>query len=179
VLERLASGLGTEVEVRAPGDPETETFLHPARYGEILVGDRMIGWIGQIHPTVAAEWDLADAFGFELDLAELLEASSLGRESYRDFTAFPPVDRDLAVVVPEQTDASVVVGIVREQGSAMLDNVAIFDVYRGDQIGDDEKSLALRLRFRAGDRTLSDEEVEPVWEKIITGLQAVGGRLRG
>ncbi|MCB0827770.1 MAG: hypothetical protein KDB62_03045, partial [Solirubrobacterales bacterium] len=87
-------------------------------------------------------------------------------------------DRDLAVVVPEQTDASIVVGIVREQGGGMLDRVSIFDVYRGDQIGDDEKSLALRLRFRAGDRTLSDEEVEPVWEKIVTGLQAVGGRLR-
>ncbi|MCB0829166.1 MAG: phenylalanine--tRNA ligase subunit beta, partial [Solirubrobacterales bacterium] len=75
VLERLASGLCTEVEVRAPEDPESEPFLHPARYGEVLVGGRTIGWIGQLHPAVAAEWDLADAFGFELDLAEMLAAS--------------------------------------------------------------------------------------------------------
>ncbi|MBK5110732.1 MAG: phenylalanine--tRNA ligase subunit beta, partial [Thermoleophilia bacterium] len=179
VLERLAAGLGIEVEVRAPDDPSDQPFLHPVRSGEVLSNGRVIGWIGQIHPAVAAEWDLAEAVGFEVDLAELIQFSPLGEEGYLDFTAFPPVDRDLAIVVSEETDSAPVVEAVRREGGPMLTEVSVFDVYRGDQVGPGEKSLALRLRFRVADHTLSDEEVDPVWEKIIAGLASVGGRLRG
>ncbi len=179
VLERLASGLGIDVEVRAPGDPSGLPFLHPVRSGEILVEGRAIGWIGQIHPAVAGEWDLGEVFAFEFDLGEMLDTSPLGEESYVDFTAFPPVDRDLAVVVSEEIDASSVIEVVRERGGDILDSVSVFDVFRGDQVGAGEKSLALRLRFRAADRTLSDEEVDPAWAEIIAGLESIGGRLRG
>lgn len=179
VLERLAAGLGIEVEVRAPDDPSDQPFLHPVRSGEVLSNGRAIGWIGQIHPAVAAEWDLAEVVGFEVDLAELIQFSPLGEEGYLDFTAFPPVDRDLAIVVSEETDSAPVVEAVRREGGPMLTEVSVFDVYRGDQVGPGEKSLALRLRFRVADHTLSDQEVDPVWEKIIAGLASVGGRLRG
>lgn len=175
VLERLATGLGTSVEV-VPGE---QPFLHPGRSGTVLVGGEEAGWIGQIHPSVAKDWDLDDVVAFEINLAELLEVSPLGNETYEDFTAFPPVDRDLAVVLDDSVPAATVLEAARNAGGKLLVSVNVFDLYRGDQIGADEKSLALRLRFRAPDRTLSDEEVEPVWQKVIDGIGGVGGKLRG
>ncbi|HTU14666.1 MAG TPA: phenylalanine--tRNA ligase subunit beta [Solirubrobacterales bacterium] len=175
VLERLAAGLGTTVQVIAGEQP----FLHPGRSGEVLIDGRGAGWIGQLHPTVAAEWDLGEAVAFEIGLADLLEASPLGEEKYVDFTAFPPVDRDLAVVLPDSVEASGVLEAARTAGGKLLKSVTVFDVYRGDQVGEDEKSLALRFRFRADDRTLSDDEVAPQWQKIIAALEGLGGKLRG
>ena len=175
VLERLAAGLKVPVEVR-PGE---QPFLHPGRSGEVVADGEEIGWIGQVHPAVASAWGLGEAFAFEVGLAGLIHGSPLGNETYVDFTAFPPVDRDLAVVIPEEIEAATVLAAVREAGGELLDRVSVFDVYRGDQVGDGEKSLALRLRFRASDRTLSDEEVDPLWQEILSGLEAIGGRLRG
>lgn len=175
VLERLAAGLGTTVQVVAGEQP----FLHPGRSGEILVDGRSAGWIGQIHPSVAAEWDLGEVVAFEIALADLLESSPLGEEKYVDFTAFPPVDRDLAVVLPDSVEASAVLEAAQAAGGKLLKTVTVFDVYRGDQIGEDEKSLALRFRFRADDRTLSDEEITPPWQKVIAALEGLGGKLRG
>jgi phenylalanyl-tRNA synthetase beta chain len=175
VLERLAAGLKVAVEVR-PGE---QPFLHPGRSGEVVVNGEPVGWIGQIHPAVASAWGLGEAYAFEVGLAGLVHGSPLGNETYVDFTAFPPVDRDLAVVIPEDIEAASVLAAVGEAGGELLDRVSVFDVYRGDQVGDGEKSLALRLRFRASDRTLSDEEVDPLWQDIMNGLEAIGGRLRG
>ncbi len=175
VLERLAFGLGTTIEVVAGGQP----FLHPGRSGTVVADGEGIGWIGQIHPSVAAAWDLEDTVAFEIRLAELLEASPLGEETYADFTSFPPVDRDLALVISDSVEAASVLSAVDEAGGDLLASVTVFDVYRGDQVGPEEKSLALRMRFRADDRTLSDEEVDPLWQKIITAAAALGGRVRG
>ncbi|MCB0859915.1 MAG: phenylalanine--tRNA ligase subunit beta [Solirubrobacterales bacterium] len=179
VLEHLAGGLGTAVTVeRIPGAP-TQPFLHPGKSGVVRAGDRPIGWIGEIHPLVAAEYDLGSAVAFEIALADLLDASPVGEEAYRDFTPFPPVDRDLAVLVEEDMPASSVLAVVEEAGGELLTGASIFDVYSGEGIGAGEKSLALRLRFRAPDRTLSDEEIEPVWSGIIEALEKTGGKLRG
>ncbi len=175
VVERLAAGLKVPLEVRQGEQP----FLHPGRSGEILAGGEPVGWIGQVHPSVAAEWDLGDAFAFELELAGLIATSPLGSETYEDFTAFPPIDRDLAIVVAESLAAAEALAEVERAGGELLTGVTVFDVYRGDQVGAEEKSLALRLRFRASDRTLSDEEVDPAWQEIIAALEAIGGRLRG
>jgi phenylalanyl-tRNA synthetase beta chain len=175
VLERLAAGLKVPAEVRRGEQP----FLHPGRSGVVIVDGETVGWIGQIHPAVASDWGLGDIFAFELGLAGLISGSPLGNETYVDITAFPPVDRDLAVVLDEAVAAASVLEAVREAGGELLDRVSVFDVYRGDQVEDGEKSLALRLRFRASDRTLSDDEVDPLWREIVSRLEAIGGRLRG
>ncbi|MCB0862471.1 MAG: phenylalanine--tRNA ligase subunit beta [Solirubrobacterales bacterium] len=179
VLEHLAGSLGTAVSVeRIPGAP-TQPFLHPGKSGVVRVDERPIGWIGEIHPLVAAEYDLDCAVAFEIALADLLQASPVGEEAYRDFTPFPPVDRDLAVLVAEEMPASSVLAAVRDSGGELLASVSVFDVYSGEGVGEGEKSLALRLRFRAPDRTLSDEEIEPIWSGIIAALEEIGGKLRG
>ena len=175
VLERLGAGLGVPLTVR-PGE---QPFLHPGRCGEVLASGSSLGWIGEIHPAIASEWDLVNCLAFEIELAGLLEASPLGNEVYEDFTPFPPVDRDVAVVIADEVAAGEVLAAVREAGGPLLVDTAIFDVYRGKGIAEDEKSIALRLRFRAADRTLSDEEVDPAWKAVVSALEGLGGRLRG
>ena len=179
VLEHLAGGLGTAVTVeRIPGAP-TQPFLHPGKSGVVAVGGQPIGWIGEIHPLVAADYDLDSAVAFEIALADLLQSSPVGEEAYEDFTPFPPVDRDLAVLVPDAEPSAGVLATVQQAGGELLTGVSVFDVYSGEGVPEGEKSLALRLRFRAPDRTLSDEEIEPLWSGIIAALESAGGKLRG
>jgi phenylalanyl-tRNA synthetase beta chain len=174
VLEALAASLGTSISL----DPRTEPFLHPGRAAAISIGGADAGWIGELHPAVAREWDLPAGTAFELDAAPLFAAAQSGDELYEDVTTHPAVLQDLAVVVPEDTSAEDVRSTVDEAGGELLQSVRIFDLYRGDQVGSGRKSLALRLEFRAPDRTLTDEEVAGRREEIARALEAIGGSLR-
>jgi phenylalanyl-tRNA synthetase beta chain len=174
VLEALAAQLGTEVEV-GPGE---EPFLHPGRSGRIVLGGNDAGWMGEVHPLVCRAWDLEAAAGFELELAGLAALSPSGQEQFEDVISYPAVNQDLAVVVPEETSAAAVREAVLAGGGELLRSAEVFDLYRGEQLGEGKKSLALRLSFRAPDRTLTDEEVAPLRESIREALAAVGGSLR-
>jgi phenylalanyl-tRNA synthetase beta chain len=125
-------------------------------------------------------WDLERAVAaFEID-ADLLAEIYPGPAMAEDLTSFPAVLQDIAVVVGEDVPAAEVERVVREAGGELLRDVRVFDVYRGEQIGADKKSLALRLEFRAGDRTLTDEDVAERRTAIETQLaQEIGGKLRG
>jgi phenylalanyl-tRNA synthetase beta chain len=146
----------------------------------VFIGDGMpVGWAGELHPLVAREWDLDGAVAcFELDLDRVVAvADAVPR--YRDLTSFPPVRQDLAIIVDEDLPAKWVTDFVYGQGRPLLQDVRVFDVYRGAQVGEGRKSLALALTFQAPDRTLSDEDVAPVREKIVAALAQRGGELRG
>lgn len=179
ILEHLAGGLEVGVAVEPLADPAAQPFLHPGRSGRILAAGRELGWIGEIHPAIADELDLGAATAFEISLADLLEPSPLGNEAYRDFTSYPPVDRDLAVVVDDEVPAATVIDTVEAAGGELLHSAVVFDLYRGENLGDGEKSLALRLRFRADDRTLGEDEIDPLWHAVIGAVEAMGGRIRG
>src|SRR5690606_18800865 len=114
----------------------------------------------------------------ELDVAALFAASPWGRETYEDLTSFPAVLQDLAVVVAEDVPAERVRATVAAAGGELLRSVRIFDLYRGEQVGEGRKSLALRLEFRAADRTLTDEEVAGHRDAIKSAIEAIGGALR-
>jgi phenylalanyl-tRNA synthetase beta chain len=173
-LEALTAQLGVEAEV----EPAEEPFLHPGRSGRILLGGEPAGWIGEIHPLVCRAWDLEAAAGFELELAALVALSPSGREQFEDVISYPAVHQDLAVVVPEETPAAAVREAVLGGGGELLRSAEVFDLYRGEQLGEGQKSLALRLSFRAPDRTLTDEEVAPLRESIREALAGIGGSLR-
>jgi phenylalanyl-tRNA synthetase beta chain len=143
----------------------------------VTLDGRELGYAGEVHPAVLAEWDLDDGAAFEVD-ADLLAALAPQAVAYRDVTSFPAVLQDIAVVVPEDVPAAEVEGAVRAGGGDLLAELGIFDVYRGEQVGEDEKSLALRLAFRAPDRTLTDEDVAALRAAIEERLRAIGGRLR-
>jgi phenylalanyl-tRNA synthetase beta chain len=174
VLEGLAARLGAATAF----EPATESFLHPGRAAKVLVSGEEAGWIGEVHPLVAREWDLDAAVAFELDLSILVGAASAGEETFEDLTAFPAVLQDLAVVVPVDVSAARVREAVLAGGGELLHSAEVFDLFEGEQVGEGRKSLALRLEFRAADRTLTDEEVAAQRDSIATGLDSIGGAIR-
>jgi phenylalanyl-tRNA synthetase beta chain len=174
VLEALARQLGAGIEV-VPGE---EPFLHPGRSGRVLVDGTEAGWVGEVHPLVCREWDLEAAAGFEVDLAPLVAASRVGEETYEDVISYPAVNQDVAVVVDEAVPAAEVRAAVLDGGGELLRSAEVFDLYRGEQVGEGRKSLALRLTFRAADRTLTDDEVAEQRTKIEAAVAKIGGSLR-
>lgn len=164
----------------AEPDPDPPAFLHPGRAAVVLVAGEPAGWLGELHPAVAARWDVDDAVaGFELDL-DAVTAAADAIPHYRDLTSLPSVRQDLAVVVADDVPAAAVLATVRAAGGALLAVAEVFDVYRGAQVGDGRASLALRLEFRAPDRTLTDDEVAGRRTRIVDALRAeLGGELRG
>ena len=174
VIEVLARGVGAEPGFQAHAEP----FLHPARAASVSFGGARAGWLGELHPAVAAEWDLPAAVAFELDAAPLLDAAGSGDEVYEDLLTHPAILQDLAVVVADEVPAEQVLEAIEKAGGELLRRAEIFDLYRGSQIGEGQKSIALRLEFRAPDRTLTDEEVAPLRAGISDSLQGIGGSLR-
>jgi len=174
VLEGLAAQLGVELSFA----PAEEPFLHPGRAAAVSVGGAAVGWLGEVHPLVCRTWDLDAAVAFEIDAAPLIAAATVGEERYEDVTTFPAVYQDLAVVVPAETPAAEVRAAVMAGGGELLRAAAVFDLYEGEQLGEGRKSLALNLEFRAGDRTLTDEEVAERREAIKAKLGEIGGSLR-
>ncbi len=158
-------------------------FLHPGRSAEVLAhagaGEpRRLGFLGELHPRVADGWDLARTATFAIDLGTL---AALAPEvvSFSAFGSFPALRQDLAVVLPAKVSAQELLELVQSAGGETLHRVEIFDVYTGAQVGEGKRSLALALTFRALERTLTDEDVEPLRERILTALAELGGELRG
>jgi phenylalanyl-tRNA synthetase beta chain len=146
----------------------------------VLAGEEHdpVGWIGELHPLVAREYDLADAAAFEVDLDRFVTHAD-AVPTYRDLTSFPALRQDLAVAVGDDVPAAAVVELVRKAGGDLLADARVFDVYRGAQVGEGRTSLALALQFRAPDRTLSDEDVAPLRDRIVDALRTeLGGELR-
>jgi phenylalanyl-tRNA synthetase beta chain len=158
---------------------QSEPFLHPGKAAQILIAGEPSGWIGEIHPQVAAGWERSDPIAaFELDLDVVAEHVDVAR--YRDVTSYPEVREDLAVVVADAVSAAEVTAVVGRAGGSLLQSVEVFDVYRDPtRIGPGNVSLALRLSFRAADRTLTDEEVAAQRQKISAALSdQLDGRVR-
>ncbi|HEY0632099.1 MAG TPA: phenylalanine--tRNA ligase subunit beta [Thermoleophilaceae bacterium] len=175
LVEAMLRAVGLEFSV----EPGERSFLHPGRTATVLTRDaRELGWIGELHPSVARAWDLdGTVAAFELD-ADLIAELAPGPLPYRDVTSFPAVIQDIAVVVGEDVPAAEVERVVRSGAGDLLDAVHLFDVYRGDQVGEGRKSLAMRLEFRSPERTLTDEDVAAARAAIEAALTAIGGALR-
>ncbi len=164
-----------------------EPLLHPGRAARVLGRRRdhadrlaLAGWVGELHPAIAEEWDLR---GARVVVAEL-DVSGLGGGLMSAVLAaapsrHPAAERDLAVVVDEARAAREVATSIRAHGGAALESVRLFDIYRGAPLAAGEKSLAFRLTFRAPDRTLGEAEVDTAIEKIDRAIASeVSGRIR-
>jgi phenylalanyl-tRNA synthetase beta chain len=164
-------------------------FLHPGRSAAVIArapqdpnepgGEATgLGFLGEVHPTVAASWGLERTVAFAIDLGKLAAVAPEVSE-FRAFGSVPSLRQDIAVTLPEEVPARQVLHAVRTAGGEVLDGAEIFDVYSGAQVGEGRRSLALALSFRAEDRTLTDEDVAPVRERIVAALAELGGELRG
>ncbi len=147
-----------------------EPFLHPGKAARTAAG-----WIGELHPTL-----LEGVWGaFELDLETLFEGVP-ERIHYEDVITYPALRQDIAVAVEEDVEAGELVAAVREAAGPELREARVFDVYRGGQVGAGRKSVAIRLAFQSGERTLSDEDGDALRERIVATLRdRFGAELRG
>jgi phenylalanyl-tRNA synthetase beta chain len=156
----------------------SEPFLHPGRAARILIDGQPAGWLGELHPSLAADWDIEDTVaGFECNLDAVPEPLT---PLFVDVTSFPEIREDLAVVVPDTATAAQVLELVRRAGAPLLADAEVFDVYRNpERLGEGKVSLAMRLSFRASDRTLTDTEVASQRKRITAALaDEVGGQIR-
>lgn len=168
VIEGLAArfGLTDRLSFEQAG-PEG---FHPGRTASVLLDHQPIGVVGQLHPALAKEVDLKEAYMFELKLDVLLQAA---REelSYTAIPRFPSISRDIALVVDRAVKAAELEGIIKEAGGSLLTNVHVFDVYEGERMEEGKKSVAFALTYVNPDKTLTDEEVTAVHEKVLTALK--------
>ncbi len=165
VVETLLDALHVTTTLERAQEP----FLHPGKAARIEAG-----WIGELHPALLRGWS-----AFELDLATLLEGAP-DIVTYEDVISYPPVRQDLAVVVAEEVEAGALVGAVREAAGAELREVGVFDVYRGEQVGEGRKSVALSLVFQSSERTLSDDDAAAFRGRIVQLLsERFAAELRG
>ena len=139
---------------------------HPGRCAELLVGDAVLGHAGELHPKVCRAFGLPDrSAAAEVDLDLLMRhASPVVAPS---LSSFPVAKEDVALVVADDVPAGLVAETLREGAGELLESVRLFDVYTGAQIGAGRKSLAFALRFRAPDRTLTDEETTAAREAAV------------
>ncbi len=142
-------------------------FLHPGRSCRIMVGDSVVGFLGDVHPDILEKMDIRGrAVVFELDLQSLADFSH-GESVYRDIPKFPSVSRDVAFVVSEAVEGSSILDLIRKEEEKLLEYTNIFDVYNGKGIPDGEKSLAVRFTYRSADKTLTDSEVDKVHNRLV------------
>jgi phenylalanyl-tRNA synthetase beta chain len=175
LIELLGAALGVPVAF----EPEPRPFLHPGRAATVLAGGRPIGWIGELHPEVLGAIDARTGVAFELDAEPLVAAATTGEERYEDVTTHPAVAEDIAVVADAGLAAERVRATILAAGAPLLGSATVFDVYEGEQVPEGKRSLALRLEFRAPDRTLTDAEVAEVRAGIVSALEGIGAELRG
>ena len=157
----------------------SEMPFHPGRCATLTLDDEVLGTLGEVHPTVRERYELRHrAYVAEIDLDVLVRHIALTTK-YQPLPRFPSADRDLALVLSTAVAAADVDATIRAAGRPLLEAVRIFDVYSGPPIPAGSKSLALALRFRAIDRTLTDDEVDTAMQSIVTTAnRSLGAQLR-
>ncbi|MCJ7513974.1 MAG: phenylalanine--tRNA ligase subunit beta [Anaerolineales bacterium] len=177
VIEQLMSELHVQAPTFQPA--QVEPYL-PGKCAALAVGEAVVGWMGELHPIFMQRYALAGSpvLAAEFDLPGVLDAMQL-RQDLVPVSAFPPVLEDLAVVVDDSLPAARVEGVIRTAAGSLLEGIQLFDVYQGEQIGAGQKSLAYSLVYRSGQRTLTDEEVRGVRQRIVQALrEELGASLR-
>ena len=155
-------------------------FLQPGRAAEVLSGGTVLGWVGEIHPEAREAMDIDQiVVAFELDLDKLIKGAH-NQENYHEFSPFPAVQHDLAIVVPDEVTCEDLLQRITSAGGKLLESVRLFDVYRDPiRVGVGKKSMAFSLTYRSDDHTLTSDEVERAHGKIVTKLcKATGGEVR-
>ena len=141
-----------------------------ARIFDYSLWHLLIGFVGEVHPTLAKEYNLDRVYVFELDLQKVMELSK-DPEVYEPVSKFPAIKRDIALLVAEDIQNSDIINTIKENGGANLASVNIFDVYAGEKIDLGFKSLAYTLTFENKERTLTDDEVNKAFDKVVNKLQ--------
>ena len=170
-VEKLLAGRGAEfVQASHPA-------LHPGRSAEIRIDSRAVGFIGELHPQWVQKYDLVQApLVFEVEMAEALAKT---KTAYQAVSKFQPVRRDLAFIVSEETSHDGLLFALRGVASKLIQEISVFDVYRGAGLPEGCKSMAVKVILQDTEATLTDEVVEPLVERLVQAATGVGAQLRG
>ena len=143
--------------------------LHPGQSAMISVNNDIVGLIGKVHPEITKE----EVFVMEINLDKLL-AKKTGKMKYKEISKYPTVKKDISILVDTDITSNEIAVAIKKSAGSLLLNTEVFDVYTGKGIEEGKKSLAYSLTFGTNDRTLTDEEINKVLEKIIERLSKIG-----
>jgi phenylalanyl-tRNA synthetase beta chain len=177
VLEGLFEKLGLTEQVKY--EKASVEGMHPGRTASILLNGENIGFVGQVHPSVQKELDIKDTLVFELSLKAVLEAATEPLQ-YTAIPRFPSITRDIALVAEKETASGALKEIILSTGGPLLKEAYVFDLYEGEHMEAGKKSIAFSLKYADPERTLTDEEVTKVHDKVLKALaEQAGAVLRG
>ena len=164
---------------KAEYDPKAgKPFLHPGRQAEIRYEGEVMGYLGEVHPAVAANYGIGTrAYLAVLDIPAVVEKASFDRK-YTGIAKYPAVNRDISMVVPKQILAGDIEHMIEQRGGKILEHCSLFDIYEGSQIQEGYKSMAYSIVFRSAEKTLEEAEVSAAMKKILNGLESLGIQLR-
>jgi len=165
ILEELLEYLGYQNRYSLKVE-DIPNELHPGQSASIILNNVKIGIIGKVHPSVTKD----DIYVLEINLEKMFSFRVKGMQ-YKEISKFPGINKDVAFVVNKKVPASDIMTVIKKEGGKLLKNISIFDVYEGDRIGEDERSIAFSLTFEDASRTLNEEEVMEIFNKIITGVE--------
>ena len=155
-----------------------KTFLHPGRQAEIIYEDTVVGYFGEVHPLVQEAYGIAErTYIANIDLSVICKKANF-TVKYEGIAKFPSVVRDISLVMDKSLTAGEIEKIIRSESGAILESLELFDIYEGERIGADKKSMAYSITFRNKEKTLEESEISAVMEKILKGLQTIGAVLR-
>ena len=176
-LEAILSGL--RIQKAAYCAVKDNPAYHPGRCAKVTVGGEDVGYIGQVHPLVAQNYDIdADVYCAEINFTKLLELQ-LPNPTYTPLPKYPSVNRDLSMLCDESVTVSDAVNVITASAGKLLRDVKLFDIYRGTGIPEGKKSMAFSLELRADDRTLTDGDSEGTMRKVLAALsEKLGAVLR-
>ena len=173
VTEEILDYLGYNGRYSFVVKDELPQEFHPYQTALISVNNDIVGIVGKLHPEVQKE----DVYVLEINLDKLLNKKT-GKMKYKEISKFPNVKKDLAVIIKKDVTADEIAKQIKKLAGSMLISSKVFDVYTGTGIEENKKSIAYSLEFGAQDRTLTDEEINAILEKIIVGLEKVGAEIR-
>ena len=144
---------------------------HPGRCAVIRSGETVLGVLGQVHPQIAMNYEIGEAYTAELDFGVLLGCRA-EEARYIPLPRFPAVSRDIALVCDRDVPVAALTAVIRRAGGKLLREVTLFDIYTGSQVPEGKKSVAFSLRLRADDATLTDADADEVTNKILELLKS-------
>lgn len=176
VIEVLFERLGIQKYTVQAGE---HYAMHPGKTALFMKGKEIIAYVGEVHPQVQAQMNITKkTYLFEMDIEKLMKYSALTCR-YQSLPKYPAMSRDLALVVADDITASEVEKVIVKNAGNLLNNICLFDVYTGEQVGKGQKSLAFSLQFQSAEKTLTDAEIDPYFESIIKALEeAFNAKLR-
>ena len=170
VLDMLARfGVACEIV------PGAEPYHHPGRAAKLMVGNVCLANVAEVHPATMAAFEITKRTVIAEVNLELLGQLRCKMGHVHALPKFPAVTRDIALVMDEKTTVGSVLASIRKAGGALLESAEMFDIYRGAQLGEGKKSVAFSLAFRNSERTLSDDDVNPVMKKILSSCEKNNG----